>query len=261
MFRYSRETRPAMAIIPGRWTAVAALAGAGLVGADASAGPRAGDPRDPVVTRAALAPELVAGRGADVAFLEQEAENATTNGTVIGPDRAAYTLPSEASGRSAVRLAPRQYVEFTVPHKANAITVRYSIPDAPTGGGITAPLDVTVNGGHRTTMTLTSQYAWLYNQYPFSNDPNADLLHPDWWITECSCVPAQTNPPPVIQKPFRPSHFYDEQRLPLGRTYRAGETVRLTARSVPTVIDLLDSELVGAPRVDPIAANVLLFGA
>ena len=30
----------------------------------------------PVVTRAALDPALVAGRGADVGFLEQEAENA-----------------------------------------------------------------------------------------------------------------------------------------------------------------------------------------
>jgi hypothetical protein len=245
-----------------RWTAmaVAALAGAGLMGADASAAPRAGEP---VVTRAALAPELVAGRGARVAFLEQEAENATTNGTVIGPDRAAYSLPSEASGRSAVRLTPRQYVEFTLPHKANAITVRYSIPDAPNGGGITAPLDVTVNGGHRKTMTLTSEYAWLYNQYPFTNDPNADLLHPDWWITECSCVPAATTPSPVITKPFRPSHFYDEQRLLLGRTFKAGEKVRLTASSaVPwTVIDLLGSELVGLPHVNLPAANVLAFGA
>ena len=77
---------------------------------------------------------------------------------------------------------------------ANAITVRYSIPDAPPGGGITAPLHVTVNGGARRTMTLTSQFAWLYNQYPFSNDPDAGLLHPDWWITECSCVPAATTP-------------------------------------------------------------------
>ncbi len=34
---------------------------------------------------------------------------------------------------------------------ANAITVRYSIPDAPNGGGITAPLDVTVNGKDRRT--------------------------------------------------------------------------------------------------------------
>jgi hypothetical protein len=155
-------------------------------------------PAAPVVTRAALAPALVAGAGATVDFAEQEAEHAATNGTVIGPGTDAYTLAAEASGRSAVSLTSGQYVEFTLPSAANAITVRYSIPDAPTGGGITAPLDVTVNGGHHRTMTLTSQYAWLYNQYSFSNDPNADLLHPDQWITECSCVPNQTTPTPVI---------------------------------------------------------------
>ncbi|MBO3744642.1 right-handed parallel beta-helix repeat-containing protein [Streptosporangiaceae bacterium NEAU-GS5] len=210
----------------------------------------------PVVTRAALNPALVAGRGATVAFAEQEAEKAVTNGTLVGPDRTAYTLAAEASGRSAVRLAAGQYVEFTLPAAANAVTVRYSIPDAPAGGGTTARLDV--NGR---TMTLTSQYAWLYNQYPFSNDPNADLLHTDWWITECACVPAATTPTPQIAKPFRPMHFYDEQRLLLGKTYRAGEKIRLTARSAGTVIDLLDSELVGAPHVRLVASNVLAFGA
>jgi hypothetical protein len=184
---------------------------------------------------------------------------------VIGPGRTAYTLPAKASGRAAVRLAPGQYVEFTLPRAANAITVRYSIPDAPAGGGISAPLDVTVNGKSSKTMTLTSQYAYLYNQYPFTNDPGADLLHPDWWITECGCVPADTTPAPVITKPFRPMKFYDEQRMLLGRTYRAGEIVRLTAparsNAAWTVIDLLDSELVGPPRVRPAAANVLRFGA
>jgi hypothetical protein len=245
------------------WTR--ALAVLAVVSLSAPAGVAAAEPSrvTPVVTRAGLDPALVAGRGADVAFLEQEAENAHTTGTVIGPDRTAYTLPAEASGRAAVRLTPGQYVEFTLPHKANAITVRYSIPDARGGGGITAPLDVAVNGRHRATLTLTSQYSWLYNQYPFTNDPNADLLHPDWWITECACVPAQTNPPPVIQKPFRPSHFYDEQRLLLDRTYRAGDTVRLTAsdRAAWTVIDLLDSELVGRPRVVAGALDVRMFGA
>ncbi|GIF19622.1 hypothetical protein BJ973_006667 [Actinoplanes tereljensis] len=214
------------------------------------------------VTRAAIDPALVAGRGASVAFQEQEAENAATNGTVIGPDRTAYTLPAEASGRTAVKLAPGQWVEFTLPKAANAITVRYSIPDAPNGGGITAPLAVKVRNTTR-TLSLTSQYSWLYNQYPFSNDPAADLLHPDWWITECACVPAATSPTPAITKPFRPSHFYDEQRLLLGATYQAGEKVRLTASSAAawTVIDLLDSELVGAPKINLLAANVLLFGA
>ncbi|WP_440064381.1 glycosyl hydrolase family 28-related protein [Streptosporangium sp. OZ121] len=243
---------------------VAAFAGLGVVpGAPALAG--TGGAPAPVVTRAALDPSLVAGRGADVAFAEQEAENATTNGTVIGPDRAAYTVAGEASGRRAVRLTPGRHVEFTLPKTANAITVRYSIPDAPDGGGITAPLDVTVNGKGKRVMTLTSQYSWLYNQYPFTNDPNADLLHPDWWITECACVPSATTPAPTITKPFRPTHFYDEQRLLLGRTYRAGDKVRLTvpagSNAAWTVIDLLDSELVGAPHVRLVAANVLAFGA
>ncbi|MDH2423900.1 glycosyl hydrolase family 28-related protein [Sphaerisporangium sp. TRM90804] len=255
-----------------RWPrrAAATLAAAALGLGVAPAGPAVAETgakraAAPVVTRAGLDPSLVAGRGASVRFLEQEAENAATNGTVIGPDRSAYTLPAEASGRKAVRLTPGQHVEFTLPAAANAITVRYSIPDAPDGGGITAPLNVTVNGAGKKTMTLTSQYAWLYNQYPFSNDPNADLLHPDWWITECACVPSATTPAPVITKPFRPNHFYDEQRLLLGKTYRAGDKVRLTvpagSNAAWTVVDLLDSELVGAPHVRLVAANVLAFGA
>jgi hypothetical protein len=244
----------------GGWAIAAATAlGTVLSGGAASASPAS---PAPVVTRAGLDPALVAGRGATVNFLEQEAENAATNGAVIGPDRTAYTLAAEASGRSAVRLTPGQWVEFTLPKAANAITVRYSLPDAATGGGITAPLSVRAGNATR-TMSLTSQYSWLYNQYPFSNDPNADLLHPDWWITECACVPAATTPAPVITKPFRPTHFYDEQRLLLGRTVKAGDKVRLTASSQAawTVIDLLDSELVAPPKISLIAANVLAFGA
>ncbi|MFB9679413.1 glycosyl hydrolase family 28-related protein [Streptosporangium vulgare] len=256
--------RPPRRASAGVAAVIAASLGLGVVpGAPALAG--TGGAPAPVVTRAALDPSLVAGRGAAVAFAEQEAENATTNGTAIGPDRAAYTLAGEASGRKAVRLTPGQHVEFTLPKAANAITVRYSIPDAPNGGGITAPLNVTVNGAGKRVMTLTSQYSWLYNQYPFTNDPNADLLHPDWWITECACVPSATTPAPTITKPFRPTHFYDEQRLLLGRTYRAGDKVRLTvpagSNAAWTIIDLLDSELVGAPHVRLVAANVLAFGA
>ncbi|KUL33716.1 mycodextranase [Actinoplanes awajinensis subsp. mycoplanecinus] len=247
---------------PPRWAALLATPlvtlGVAIGPADAAAAHQLSI--TPAVTRAALDPALVAGRGARVAFAEQEAEHAVTTGVVLSPDRTAYTLASEASGRSAVTLDPGEYVEFTLPKAANAITVRYSLPDAPAGGGITAPLSVGTPGGTR-TMTLTSQFSWLYNQYPFSNDPQAGLLHPDWWITECACVPAATEPAPVISKPFRPAHFYDEQRLLLGRTYRAGDKIRLTARQAPTTIDLLDSELVGAPKVDLGGVNVLLFGA
>ena len=50
-------------------------------------------------TVAALDPALTAGRGATVNFVEQEAENAVTNGAIIGFDTTAYTLAGEASGR------------------------------------------------------------------------------------------------------------------------------------------------------------------
>jgi Pectate lyase superfamily protein len=236
---------------------------AALLVAGASAA--AAKPPTPV-TRAALDPALVAGSGAQVGFLEQEAESGVTNGTVIGPDRTPYTLAAEASGRKAVQLAPGQYVEFTLPRAANAITVRYSIPDAPGGGGITAPLDVGAGGRHDRRMTLTSQYAWLYNLYPFTNDPNAGVLHPDWWIAECQCVPNATDPTYEVTKPFRPNHFYDEQRLLLGHTYRAGETLRLSvprsSNAAWTVIDLLDSQLAPRPLRRPRGAlNVIAFGA
>ncbi|MFI7428155.1 glycosyl hydrolase family 28-related protein [Micromonospora sp. NPDC049836] len=255
--------RPSVPIVRIVAAAGAALALAVPAGNAAVAAGPAGPA--PVITRAGLDPALVAGRGASVDFVEQEAEHARTTGTVIGPDRAAYTLAGEASGRRAVRLSPGQYVEFTLPATTDALTVRYSIPDAPGGGGITAPLQVRVGREPVRTMTLTSRYAWLYNQYPFTNDPAADLLHPDWWITECGCVPAATTPAPTVTRPFRPHHFYEEQRLLLGRPHRAGEVVRLTApagtAAAWTVIDLLDSHRVGPPRVVPGAVNVLAFGA
>jgi hypothetical protein len=212
------------------------------------------------VTVAAIEPSLVAGRGAQLGIVEQEAENATTNGTILPFDTSAYTLSGEASGRRAVKLTAGQHVAFTLAQRANALTVRYAIPDAPTGGGIDAPLIVSVDhdghlNTHPQTVTLTSKYSWLYNQYPFTNDPNAALLHPNWWITECSCVPALTVPPPTITKPFRPMHFYDEQRVRLHNMYQPGDVVRLTmpadSNAAWTVIDLVDFQQIAGPAEQP----------
>jgi hypothetical protein len=219
------------------------------------------------VTVAAIDPALTEGRGAAVGFVEQEAENADTNGTVLPFDTSAYTLAGEASGRQAVELtSPGQYVEFTLTRPANAITVRYSIPDAAAGGGIDAPLTLTLDGKRNSTLTLTSKYSYLYNQYPFTNDPNAGLLHPDWWITECGCVPAFTTPTPTVATPFRPMHFYDEQRVLLDRVYGVGDTIRLAVpqgtNAAWTVIDLVDFEKVAPPvQSVPQSVSVLDFGA
>jgi hypothetical protein len=224
----------------------AAAGGAGPVSAHGSAR----------VTVAAIDPALTAGRGAAVDFVEQEAENADTNGTVLLFDTSAYTLAGEASGRQAVKLtAPGQYVEFTLTRPANAITVRYSIPDAPAGGGIDAPITLTLNGKRSSTLTLTSKYSWLYAMYPFSNDPNADP-NPGWWKPE----------PDPVAKPFRPMHFYDEQRVPLDHVYGVGDKIRLTVpegtNAAWTVIDLMDFEKVApAVRSVPNSVSVLDFGA
>jgi hypothetical protein len=224
-------------------------------------------------TVAAIDPSLVAGRGADLGIVEQEAENAETNGTILPFGTSGYTLSGEASGRQAVKLAPGQSVAFTLTRPADAVTIRYAIPDAPTGGGIDAPLTVGVdnhgNGHgntHPQTITLTSKYSYLYNLYPFTNDPNAGVLHPDWWITECSCVPAATTPPPTVPIPFRPMHFYDEQRVLLDRTYRPGDVVRLTvpadSNAAWTVIDLADFQNVDGPSPQPRnSLSVTTFGA
>jgi hypothetical protein len=213
-------------------------------------------------TVAALEPALTAGRGASLNFVEQEAENAVTNGTILGFDTTAYTLAAEASGRQAVKLtAPGQFVEFTLTRPANAITLRYAIPDSPTGGGIDAPLTLTLKGKRVSTLTLTSKYSWLYNQYQFSNDPTAGPIHPDWWITERDAWFGTG-----ITIPFRPMHFYDEQRVLLGKTYDQGDKVRV---SVPegttaawTIIDLVDFEKVSPPVQNvPRSVSVLDFGA
>src|SRR3984957_14116765 len=148
----TEPARPRRLGRPPRWTALttAAVLVAGtsaiVVTSTAAAASAAAPP--PAITRAAIDPSLTAGRGADVPFVEQEDENAATNGTVIGPSTQAYTQAAEASGRSAVSLAPGQYFQFTLPSAANAINVRYSIPDSATGGGITAPLDVVADGNY-----------------------------------------------------------------------------------------------------------------
>ncbi|MCW2880614.1 MAG: coagulation factor 5/8 type domain protein, partial [Sphaerisporangium sp.] len=103
------------------------------------------------------------GRGATVPFAETEAEDAVTSGQVIGPDRIYGHLPSEASGRRAVTLsAAGQYVEFTLTRPANAMSLRYSVPDNAAGTGQNTTADLRVNGTHLKDLALTSRYGWYY---------------------------------------------------------------------------------------------------
>ncbi|MET7616729.1 discoidin domain-containing protein [Streptomyces sp. NPDC005408] len=186
----------------------------------------------------ALSPLAVEGRGATVPFTELEAETAATNGSVIGPDRTYTTLPSEASGRRAVRLdAAGEYVEFTLTQPANAMTVRYAVPDNAAGTGITAPVALSLDGVKLKDVDFTSKYGWFYGSYPFTNTPGD-----------------------------KPHHFYDETRTLFGRTLPVGSKVRITlaqAGATPwTAVDLADFEEVAAPVGRPAGSlSVTDYGA
>jgi len=166
-----------------------------------------------------ISPFDVDAQGASVAFTEYEAESATHNGSVIGPDHTQASLPSEASGRRAVRLANQgQYVEFTLTAPANAIDVRYSVPDGREG-----TLSVYVNG------TKLSERLQVTSRLSYLDTP---------WITGS-----------------RNHHFYDNDRMLLGQNVAAGAKVRVQVdggdSAGPYTIDLADFEQVGAPGNRP----------
>src|SRR5688500_1824253 len=113
------------------------------------------------VTIAGLAPDAVAGRGAATAFVTIEAEDGQIDGVIVGPDRTVGSIAAEASGRRAVKLdrAGRQ-ISFVLDRPADAITIRYAIPDSPDGKGLDAAAGVYRDGRRIATLPLTSRYSW-----------------------------------------------------------------------------------------------------
>ncbi|WP_051226540.1 starch-binding protein [Butyrivibrio sp. MC2013] len=169
------------------------------------------------------------GYGARAPYISYEAEEAETSGVIL-PKSSAYSsdIQSEASGRSAVRLDDSgEYVEFTLKEEANAIVLRYSIPDSMDGAGLQDTLSLYINGSEIKDMELTSAYSWVYGSYPYFNRP-AD---------------------------GRPHRFYDEIHFLLDDTYPAGSKVRLQKDAGDNaeyyIIDLMETEKVAAPGIQP----------
>lgn len=179
---------------------------------------------------------VAASIGADTPWTTLEAESMRTNGTVLGPSYGPHQLETESSQQRAVKLSRAgEQVEFTAPIRADALVVRFHLPDAPQGGGLTSTLELLVNDRVVQTLPLSSRNTWLYGKYPFSNDPTQG----------------------------KPRNFYDELRLK-NLAVAAGDTVRLrkaTEDGIPCVIDLVDLELVPAPvTAPPQARSIEEFG-
>lgn len=160
-----------------------------------------------------------------------------TDGLRQGPSRAYLTPECEASGRSFVRLSGEgNYIEWTAAAPANAIVIRFCIPDAPTGGGLDSRLDVMVNGQPRAQALLNSRQAWVYGDFPWSNDPSLGRGH----------------------------RFFDEARQCIGPVV-AGDVVRLQVPKGAAawhLIDLIELEQVPPPIPRPAGSLSLTeFGA
>src|ERR1700716_2814321 len=106
------------------------------------------------------------GVGATLPYVEVQAENSSTNGTIIGPSADYNTLAAEASFRKAVTLqGTGKFVEFTTPSATNSIVFRYSIPDTSGGSVYTAPLSLYIDGVRSTNFSLTNAYTRNYPRH------------------------------------------------------------------------------------------------
>jgi Pectate lyase superfamily protein/Abnormal spindle-like microcephaly-assoc'd, ASPM-SPD-2-Hydin/F5/8 type C domain len=235
--KYRLSTRSRLVLAGAGLTAVALVATPMMASASGSGPATAkipakipasfGLPTIPSVAGTAL-PFVAGGAGAKVPFTEYEAENARTNGSIVGPSRAFTQLAAEASGRKAVQLASGQYVAFVLAKPANAVDIRYAIPDGPD-----STLQLSAGGQSLPAVTLTSAYSHIYGNYPFTKNVSEGGEH----------------------------HYFDDVRTMFGRTLPAGTAVVLQA-SASTVIDLADFENVAAAGTAPAGyLNVNDFGA
>ena len=175
--------------------------------ASAAASPRPRPPPSTLQVRDRASPPTF---GANLPYTEVEAEGptVTTTGTLVGPSYTFTTLAAEASGRKAISLAPGQSLDLPAPTTTNALTIRYSIPDSATGGGLDTPLMLLVDMGFVQNVTLTSNFSYFYGAYPFTKNPSDGLPH----------------------------HYFNEVDVMLPSTVAQGAIIRLLNPDVVSVV-------------------------
>jgi len=189
-----------------------------------------------ILSFAASLYSVQASRGAVTPWTTYEAEDMTTTGVRLGPNSEPNRVETESSGRKCVKLAAAgQFVEFIAKEAANAIVVRYSMPDSQDGKGIDSTLGLYQNGKRVHRLPVTSRYSWLYGHYPFTNNPQAGT----------------------------PRNFYDEVRLK-DLSIAKGDVLRLQKDAGDTapycIIDLVDLENI-APPLGPPPSSIAITDA
>ena len=175
--------------------------------------------------------------GADMPWTTYEAWSMKGTGLVLGPKYDPNVIEVESTGQKCVKLrAAGEYVEFKAAENANALVIRYSLPDSKEGGGTSTSLNLYINGEKVSVFGLTSKYSWLYGNYPFSNRPSDG----------------------------KPRNFYDEFRIK-GLNIAKDDAIRLelgVGNASYCILDLVDLEdIPPALRAPENSLNVKSFGA
>ncbi|HEY4105683.1 MAG TPA: hypothetical protein VGM44_17410, partial [Polyangiaceae bacterium] len=201
---------------------------------------------------AAGAGNLPPGVGANTPFISYEAEAGTLGGgaaivALTSPPTSQFSSPElESSGHAYVALKNTgDYVEWKnqTGKSITFVNVRASIPDAPNGGGITATLDLYVNGSMRQTLTLDSKQTYGYEGNNHYNNESQS--------------PSDGNP----------RTFWDEYHGFLqGAPLAPGDTIRLQRDAANSAsfydIDVIDVEAPPPPATEPAGSlSITDYGA
>ena len=179
--------------------------------------------------------------GAYTDYIIYEAENSESNLVNIEESRTYREVASEASGKKCMKLTNEgDYVSFTLEQPADAMIIRYSIPDSEEGNGLVVPITVVV-GDKEQKVEVTSKYSWVYGYFPWSNDP-------------------------ATANEGGGHMFFDDVRVVLDKVYPAGTNI-LLKKEADCNIEFLYVDFIECTERPPViemstnALNILDFGA
>lgn len=181
-------------------------------------------------------------RGAsEMPYTRYEAEDGNRGGGAIFHETTTFDetkIAAEASNQKYVGLPSNgSFVEWTVNEPGDGITLRFNMPDSPTGEGENGALDIYVNGNMVKTIDITSY--WAYQYFPGSepeNDPSD-----------------------------RPRMRFDETHFMLNTSLASGDVLKIQKNNGDAFeygVDFVEIESVPAPIAKPAGyVSVTDFGA
>jgi len=182
--------------------------------------------------------------GATVPYTTFLAEKFKHNGKLLAPSRVYRTVTAECVGRQAVELNKTgQYITITLTEPANAVTVRYSIPDGSHNATISnvAAFKATLTlyaAKDKYILPVNTAHSHLYGNFPWSKDKSLLGEH----------------------------KFFDEVSVKLNKTYPKGTKITLKKEAADLspyyIINLIDTEMAPEPIAIPEdAVSLAEFGA